>query len=224
MRRLILILALAALAACGRPLTEAETDFATRLFGPGFDPAPVRLSHSGLVGVVEHRFPVRPRTTCRERLSPPPEGAWLTGRTAGVTLWNHVTTRETLFRPDFTRMPDGRMHLGAAMFLAHELTHVWQWQNRAVTGYTPMRAGAEHRALTDPYLFNETDNPRFTDYGYEQQASIVEEYVCCMALDPEGARTDRLRRLMAQMKAPGALPAVDIRLPWPDTETRGICN
>ncbi|GAB4259001.1 MAG: hypothetical protein Kow0013_01320 [Pararhodobacter sp.] len=224
MRRLLPILFLAALGACGRPLTPNEADFATRLFGPSFDPAPVRIGTSGLVGLREHRFPARPRTTCRERILPPPEEPWLTGRTAGITLWNHVITRETLARGDYSRMPNGQMHLGAAMFLAHELTHVWQWQNRAVTGYTPMRAGAEHRHGTDPYLFDPSDNARFTDFAYEQQASIVEEYVCCLALDPGGARTGRLRALMAQVMEPGDLPAVEIRLPWSGVERRGICS
>ena len=110
------------------------------------------------------------------------------------------------------------------MFLAHELTHVWQWQNRATTGYSPLRVGSEHWRGTDPYLFDADANPRFLDYGYEQQASLVEEYVCCVTLDPEGARTERLRGLLAQVMVPADLPAVDVRLPWRDAETRGICS
>lgn len=212
------------LAACGRPLTPHETDLAARLFGDTLDPAPVRLHDTSLVGLTEHRFATRPRTTCRERLGPPPTGPFETGRIAGVALGNHLHIRPDVFRPDFTRRADGTLPLAAAMFLAHELTHVWQWQNRALTGYSPLRVGAEHRPGTDPYLFDPQTNAHFLDYGYEQQASLVEEYVCCMALDAEGARTARLHDLLAQVMAPGALPQAPVSLPWDGAETRGICG
>ena len=39
------------LGACGRRLTAPETDLAARLFGPGLDVTPVRLSETGLVGL-----------------------------------------------------------------------------------------------------------------------------------------------------------------------------
>ena len=116
------------------------------------------------------------------------------------------------------------MSLGAAMYLVHELTHVWQWQNRARTGYTPLRVGAEHTRSADPYLFDTDANARFLDYGYEQQASLVEEYLCCQVLDPEGARTGRLHALLSQVMNPGDLPQVGVILPWDGVERRGICG
>lgn len=224
MRLAQVILILSLVAACGRPLTGAESDLASRLFGETLDVSVVRIGANGLVGAQEHRFPMRPRTTCRERLSPPSDEAWLTGRTAGIALFNTVQVRRDVARPDFSRTPDGQMHLGAAMFLVHELTHVWQWQNRDVTGYSPWGVAREHEAGADPYLFDADANPRFLDYGYEQQASLVEEYVCCQALDPEGARTARLRRLLAQVMEPDVLPDVDVMLPWDGVQTRGICS
>ena len=117
------------------------------------------------------------------------------------------------------------MGLIEAMFFAHEITHVWQWQNRSVTGYTPFRASREHRVADDPYLFDLTTKTRFLDFSYEQQASIVEEYVCCAALDPGAPRTDRLRQLIG-----GAMPLQslkiprNVRLPWDGAETEGICR
>lgn len=224
MRNALILLILFGLVACGRPLTPHEVDLAGRLFGDGLDTAQVRLGSSGLIGLREHRFRARPQTTCRERIVPPPESAWLTGRTAGVTLWNHVTVRDTLMREDFARLPDGTLPLGVAMFLAHELTHVWQWQNRALTGYSPLRVGLEHQASVDPYLFDPGANPRFVDFGYEQQASLVEEYVCCMALDPQGRRTQRLHALLSQVMTPGDLPDWPVRIPWRGAQTRGICS
>lgn len=224
MRTPFLILACLTLAACGRPLTEHEADLAARLFGDSLQIEQVRLGSSGLIGLREHRFRARPQTTCRERIVPPPEDAWLTGRTAGVTLWNHVTVRENLMREDFARLPDGSMPLGVAMFFAHEITHVWQWQNRDVTGYSPLRVGLEHQPGADPYLFETDANALFTDYGYEQQASLVEEYVCCASLDPEGARTQRLLALISQVMPVGDLPDWPVRIPWQDAQIGGICG
>lgn len=219
-----LLLIVALLTACGRELTPAETDFATRLFGEGLDTTQVRLVRNGLVGLRERSFRARPQTTCRERIVPPPETEWLTGSTAGIAFWNHLHIRANIYAQDFTRDDAGRMRLGEAMFLAHELTHVWQWQNRAQTGYSPIRGGLEQVSHQDPYLFDERANPQFLDYGYEQQASLVEEYVCCLAVDPQGARTGRLHALLAQVMEPGALPQVEIVRPWPSLPHAGACH
>lgn len=220
MRALILILLLAA---CGRPLTGPETELAGRLFGETLDVAPVRLVENGFVGITSRTFATRPRTTCRERLLPPPAGPTETGRTAGVALGNAIHIRPRVHRPDFARNRDGSVTLAAAMFLAHELTHAWQWQNRDRTGFTPLRAGGEHRRGADPYLFEVDGETRFLDYGFEQQASIVEEYVCCATLDPGGARTGRLRALLRQEMPLQSLPRAEVRLPWDGAQTRGIC-
>lgn len=213
-----------AVTACGRPLTGNESELASRLFGADLNTARVRLGATGLIGLRTSHFPARPRTSCRERLVPPPEGAWQTGRTAGVVLGNRVMVRANLMRGDFARLPDGTMALGVAMFLAHELTHVWQWQNRALTGYSPWRVSTEHRSGHDPYLFDTRSNAGFLDFGYEQQASLVEEYVCCAALDPQGARTRRLHELLAQVMPVAAVPDWPVRIPWQGAQTRGICT
>jgi hypothetical protein len=110
-------------------------------------------------------------------------------RTAGIVLFNTLHVRPEYHLPDYVTPREGRRSLAAAMFFAHEMTHVWQWQNRAVTGYHPFRAFSEHARIEDPYLFDPREDRRFLDYGYEVQASLVEEYVCCRAVDPRGART-----------------------------------
>tara|TARA_R110002072_G_scaffold9552_5_gene46180 strand:+ start:225 stop:911 length:687 start_codon:yes stop_codon:yes gene_type:complete len=211
------------LSGCGRALTANETELASRLFGSGFDATQARIGSSGLIGLRETRFRARPQVTCRERIVPPPEGEWLTGRTAGVTLWNRVTVRDDLMREDFVRLPDGSLPLGVAMFFAHEMTHVWQWQNRDITGFSPLRVGLEHKPGVDPYLFDAQSGPDFAEFGYEQQASMVEEYVCCAALDPDGPRTQRLQALLSQVMAPGDLPDWPVRIPWRDARLDGIC-
>ena len=87
---------------------------------------------------------------------------------------------------------------------------------------------SEHEFGKDPYLITLDDNRRFLDFPFEQQGAIVEEYVCCRMLDPEGARTKRLHALLS-----GAFPVsdlgkrlsgVEVRIPWKDAETEGICG
>jgi hypothetical protein len=227
MRMLILLCLTLTLAACGRPLTQAEAAYMAALQGDTFDPAPVRITENPFVGLVTLRYPARPQTTCRERVSPPPDTPIVEGRVAGMVLFNTLHVREDVFVPDYARMPDGRHHLYAAMFFAHEMTHIWQWQNRALTGYHPLRAAQEHARIDDPYLFDPDATQPFLSYGYEAQASLVEEYVCCRAVDPRGARTARLERLIGEVMpvTPWQTRADQAAtyLPWDGIEG-GLCS
>lgn len=223
MRGLVLVLML--LAACGRPLTAPETELAASLFGPTLDVGQVRLVRSGLVGATWRTYPARPRLTCRERIAPPRRDATFTARPAAIALWNRVHFRADVALAEYVGRHEGGPNLAAAMFLAHELTHVWQWQNRALTGYSPWRAATEHFGAADPYLFDGAGAAGFLDHGFEQQASIVEEYLCCRTLDPAGARTARLDGLLRPVLPLPPLPEAPqpARLPWDGAETRGIC-
>jgi hypothetical protein len=228
LRLLLALLALLAVASCGRPLTPAEDELMLGLQGETFDPKPVRISRNRLVGIFEKTYATRPRNTCRERIQPPPDGPTFTGSTAGITLFQHLHTRPDYYLKDYVARPDGALNLAAAMFFAHEMTHVWQWQNREITGYHPFRAFAEQWTTKDPYLFDGDSEQRFLDYGYEQQASLVEEYVCCRALDPGGDRTHRLERLLRQnMPLASRIDGLDglrVVVPWKGLERRGICS
>lgn len=217
---------LLALASCGRALTGAEAELASALFGPTLDPAPVRLVSNGLVGATWRTYPVRPRLSCRERIAPPRPGAVFTARPGAIALWQRVQFRPDVYRPDYAARHEGHRNLAAAMFLAHELTHVWQWQNRRATGYTPWRAAREHLGAEDPYLFGEANGRGFLDYGYEQQAGMVEEYLCCRTLDPQGARTRRLDALLRGHLPLAPLPdgPETVWLPRGGEDPRGICS
>ena len=215
-------------ASCGRLLTPAEREFMRGLQGESFNPGPVRIARNPLVGISEKTYPARPRKTCRERIQPPSDAPTFTGSTAGIVLFQHLHTSPGHYLKDYVARPDGALNLAAAMFFAHEMTHVWQWQNRDVTGYHPFRAFAEYWNIGDPYLFDSDSRHRFLDYGYEQQASLVEEYVCCRALDPGGERTARLERLLRQNMplAPriDRLDGLVTLVPWDGVERHGICS
>ncbi|HBS50422.1 MAG TPA: hypothetical protein DEA05_10220 [Rhodobacteraceae bacterium] len=226
MLRVLLILALA-LTGCGRPLTEGEAALARNLHGDSLDLDRVRLADGALVGSVTFRRPARPRVTCRERILPPPEGEIVTTSPAAVTLFNRVHFTEDWYLDDYAPGYPERLFLVRAMLLAHELTHVWQWQNRARTGYHPLKAAVEHR-VADPYLFDlDAGTPDFLAFGYEQQGAIVEEYVCCRALAPGAARTERLHAMLSEAMPVAPLPQAreaDVYLPWAGAELRGICD
>jgi hypothetical protein len=225
MIRLFLILLL--LASCGRPLTVNERAFLDSIHGDTLDMNAVRLHNGSPTRAVTFRRKPRPRTTCRELILPPARDEIVTTKPAAVALFNTILFDKDWYLEDYLPEYPDAIGLVAGMLLAHELTHVWQWQNRASTGYSPLRAASEHTVSDDPYLF-EIDTPRkFSEFGYEQQGSIVEEFVCCRALAPQAPRTKRLHALISQVMPVAPLPArpqSDVRLPWDGVQIKGICG
>ncbi len=222
------ILLCLALTACGRPLTESERAFLGETL-PQLQVDRVRIVENPLVGLRSYTRPTRPQTTCRERIFPPPTAPTVQTSTAGMVLFNHVWVAPGYHLQDYVAEYPARMNLVAAMYFAHEMTHVWQWQQRQRTGYHPLRGASEHWVSDDPYLFDPNEENRdFLDYGYEQQASLVEEYLCCQALDPSGVRTGRLEAILqpyldlTPMRARISEP--DVLIPWDGAVTQGICS
>ncbi|MFO6463033.1 hypothetical protein ACK8OR_01460 [Jannaschia sp. KMU-145] len=210
------------LAACGRGLTPAEVALLQPLHGATLDTGAVRIVRAPGLGAFPITYDARPRTTCRERIGPPPARARITARTGGLVLFETLLLRPDLARSDFAGAP---LDLSLAMFLAHEMTHVWQWQNRAWTGYHPARAFTEQVTIDDPYLLDPDPTRGFLAHGYEQQASLVEEYLCCATLDPTGGRTVRLHALLREVM-PVADPATfprRVTVPWAE-DLDGICS
>lgn len=222
------LIALAFLAACAsRSLTPAERAFTDTVMGPELNVDEVRLVKGAVVGLVPVTVNPRPRTTCRERLFPEltePVEAVFPAFARGPTVYY---TR-SFWSQDFLKGYPEALDLEQAMRLAHELTHVWQWQQRKKTGYHPFAAALEHVGTADPYLIEIDEELEFSDYGWEQQGSIVEEFVCCRALDPEGARTRQLTELVREVfpaaaRDDGVAPG-RTRIPWNGAEIRGICS
>ncbi|WP_299282612.1 hypothetical protein [uncultured Tateyamaria sp.] len=223
--RAFLILTL--LVSCGRPLTETERAFSATIHGDALNVDKVRIVDGAPTRAVTFRRKARPRTTCRELILPPPTSEIVTAKPAAVALWRTVLFDEDWYLDDYVPDYPDEINLIAAMLLAHELTHVWQWQNRKTTGYSPLRAAREHQIGADPYLFDIAEDRVFGDFGFEQQGSIVEEFVCCRALAPQAPRTKRLHALIARAMPVAPLPQSrqqDVRLPWDGVELDGICG
>ena len=225
--RFFVIACLVVLSACGRPLTQNEAAFAQMMHGDTLDINRVRVVHGAPTRAVTFRREPRPRTTCRERILPPVEAKIVTAKPAAMSLYNHVLFDRDWYLEDYLPDYPDRVGLVAAMLFAHEITHVWQWQNRKKTGYSPWRAAFEHRGSNDPYLFDLNQSPAFGAFGFEQQGAIVEEYVCCRALDPTAPRTARLHAMLSDVMPVAPLPsgrAFAVGLPWDGVEIDQICR
>ena len=223
--RVTLLLSLLLLISCGRPLTEAEKSFTHQLFGDTANTNQIRFHDGALVGKVTYTRQKRPQLACRERIWPEPKVEKVTVAPAAITLYNTIFYSKDFYTNDYFPDYPSRLHLFAAMLFAHEMTHVWQWQNRAKTGYTPLKAAREHDFKDDPYLYDISTKTRFLDFAYEQQASIVEEYVCCTALDPQAPRTARLRALLEGAFPIGTLHIPnEIKVPFDGARRPGICR
>ena len=108
---------------------------------------------------------------------------------------NRIHFETGLYSSDMvTEWPD-RLRIPQALVFAHEMVHVWQWQNREVTGYSPGRAVAESINLADPY-FSEGSGTFFS-FGFEQQAAIFEDYLCFAFANPDHPRRQELREVLA---------------------------
>ncbi|MEO0484721.1 MAG: hypothetical protein AAF092_02280 [Pseudomonadota bacterium] len=220
MRALILLVLLAA---CGRPLTMNEAALVDDLFGPSLDTQKIRLVGHAPLGSIDVTLPPRPRVTCQERVLPARTGP-VTLNPAALVAFNRVFLSESWSLKDFVPGYPEAVNLYDVLLFAHEMTHVWQWQNRDRTGYHPLKAAAEHVRLDDPYLFDPGDTQPFLSYGYEQQASLVAEYTCCALLDPMGARTERLKALISQDIPLGPLPPAQTFIAWPGAPRSGLCS
>ncbi|WP_170784055.1 hypothetical protein [Ruegeria lacuscaerulensis] len=228
MLRLILMTSALLLTSCGRPLTDQEVAFASAIQGDTLDVGTVRLVKGAPVAPITFYRKERPRLACRERILPPQEEGVVTAKPAAVALFNKVYFTQDWYLEDYMSDFPEEMNLIAAMLLAHELTHVWQWQNRKTTGYHPLRAAAEHGGNKDPYLFDLATSSDFLSYGFEQQGAIVEEYVCCRALDPTAPRTERLHEMLGAHFDLAPLPSERaeraVVIPWSEAKIGGICR
>ena len=225
MRALFALLALMILAACGRPLAPAERAFLANLHGADMDLSRVRI-HDGFPSP-ETTVPTQPRITCQSRLYPPITAPSFQGSAPAMTLWNTILVRRDWYAKDMTGAYPRVLDLPSAMILAHETLHVWQWQHRAQTGYTPLRAAMEHFGSRDPYLFDPNSDADFRDFSYEQQGAVIEEYLCCRTLAPTAPRTLRLHRMIGRVLplTPISQPLAEhVLLPWKGVKLKGICD
>ncbi len=205
--RLLLSLLLV-LAACSRPLTEVEIQFATDLFGDTLNVEKVRVAHGLGLTPPPRLVPSSVRKLRGTEHAcvrvPQPGGAQ---PAQAFALRNGVFFSSALYSSDMALTWPRGLRFPQALIFAHELTHVWQWQNRAMTGYSPWRAIRESLRLSDPYFSANGEAPVFFQFGFEQQAAIVEDFVCFTIANPSHPRRTELRALLAPILPVAAFEA-----------------
>lgn len=192
------------LAACARPLTSNETLAAKALFGDTLDAEAVTVRAGvGILPLPREPRPA-PDAEARPAVSPPPglcDRKQSTQRywtwPAAFVLNNDVFFSYDYYPHDAFRGFPRSVPYPASVIMAHELVHVWQWQNRAITNYSPTRAGGETVENVDPYWFADADATEFLSYGYEQQGALVQDFVCYAIFD---SANPRLRELAAILR------------------------
>lgn len=195
--RVGIILLVLTLAACARPLTDAENQLARDVFGPTLDTSKVFVAHGA--GILP---PSKTRVTKVTRVQGTdqacvrvPQPLATRQPSQAFAIANRMHFHTGLYSSDMVLDWPKALRFPHALVFAHELTHVWQWQNRKRTGYTPFRAGLESLQLIDPYFVPPGEAPFFS-FGYEQQAAIVEDYLCFVFANPNHPRRAELRAIL----------------------------
>ncbi|MFX0540427.1 hypothetical protein ACEWPM_001670 [Roseovarius sp. S4756] len=196
-------LLIASLSGCTRPLTENERRFAADVIGPTLDVDAVRVARgfsplppARQVPDTSDLYPVIAENTVTglcTRAAPEPRS----GPPPGWALWNRVHFSREFYRADLAPAWPVAARFPQALVFAHELVHVWQWQNRDITGYRPTRAALESLMNMDPYFYMPGEDAGFLDFGYEQQGALLEDYLCHALYDPAAPRRAELRPLLA---------------------------
>lgn len=182
---------------CGRPLTESEVALGQDIFGDSIAFEDVRIVKDFGLTPPPNRARVtvdlrRPAEDPCVRVPSPPRNA----APPGFAVGNVIFLSDGFYSVDSGFLWPEAVRLPHTLIFAHELVHVWQWQNRERTGYAPWRALAEGIGA-DAYFYRPDDGEQFLGFGYEQQASIVEDYLCYLILDPSDPEIDELRSLVA---------------------------
>lgn len=193
---------------CARTLTPNETIFAKNLFGDTLEIEGIEvLAGAGVLPLprdypalrdpsepVEAAPPPRkaPDDLCVRKPSPRRYWDW----PAAFVLDDNIYFSYRWYPEDaFAGLPDSALY-PVAPIMAHELVHVWQWQNRARTNYSPLVSAGESIEAKDPYFWVPEAGREFLTYGYEQQAAMVEDFVCYVLFDPKDAKVDELADIL----------------------------
>lgn len=133
-----------------RRLTEGEVILAKQLFGNTINYAAIELHHDTL-----YRF-------------------GLQNKNRAVAYFNKISFPGTAYSDDFSKDPDP---VKQSVFI-HELVHTWQQQNDVL--HVPWSFALEnlkhHFNYQQSYLYKLDADKDLTDYGFEQQAAMIQDY------------------------------------------------
>ena len=186
-----------ALAACSRPMTDGEITYGSQYFTQNLAFEDVRFSGNEARGrrVAKQQLERELGTAAgsasenSQKIASLPS---LFGADA-LVVGNTVFFDREYYSSDISQSPIN----SDRWLMAHELTHVWQYQNRDMTGYSFAKVVSEHvRFGDDVYDYTLVNGKRFTDYRFEQQGKIVECYAMLKEVSPNGANTRKHEKLI----------------------------
>ena len=97
---------------------------------------------------------------------------------APIATDNAVTLENTIHFPSSGYQSDfSKANLTDQAWLAHEMTHVYQYQNNPNYSW---RKAAMEGTRSDTYKYSLSEHGCFNDYRYEQQAAIVADYYAAL--------------------------------------------
>lgn len=133
-----------------RPLTQGEIALAKTVFGDSIDYAAVRLHD--------------------RRILPP----GLQDKHQAVAKGNDISFPRNAYNEDFANEKDA---FKQSVFI-HELVHVWQHQNRVLN---TLREAVRETLKSKfnywkSYLYKLDAHPDLVQYGFEQQAAMIQDY------------------------------------------------
>lgn len=198
------------LSACGRPLTVNEAAFLGGVQNTHLDYRPVRVVKGLGLGIERARAAgelAQPVDTGAEGglTDPAALEAVIRGRAEALVLGNRIFYAAASYQDDFLPRWPGEIDISDAALLAHEITHVWQAQNRAVTGYSLAKALGEHLRHDDPYAYDLEPGKGFLEYRFEQQGRIVQDYVMLLYSNPHDPKFPALEGLVREVFPTGEL-------------------
>lgn len=141
------------LSGCARPLSVGEVVLATEFFGNSIDYEKVRVKKGGPANVFTEF--------------------------GATVLGNKMYFHSDIYADDFSKT----IYADDRMLLMHELTHVWQYQNRELNGgnlpYTWILGANEHaKHGKEVYSYPQLRGDEcFDRFRFEQQGAIMQAYV-----------------------------------------------
>lgn len=203
-----LLCAVIGLSACGRPMTDGEALYAQSILTSGIALETARFSGSENLRFRRAIRQLSKEGEIEELSQDLSEGSFeedkallasalpeLFGAPA-MAVGNTVFFSRDRYVDDFSTTP----FRDDLWLMAHELVHVWQWQNRNEVGYSFSRIVSEHLKYGDAvYDYQLETGKAFTDYRFEQQGAIVECYAQLLETQPNATITEHHARLIAQV-------------------------
>jgi hypothetical protein len=185
--------------ACDREMTTGEVAYSEQIFTKGLAFQEVRVSGRKergarkLEALLEENLQQIQALSRREESAEKMKSSLfsLLGADA-ITIGNSIYFSKDFYTEDFATSTDDSRWL-----LAHELTHVWQWQNRGSTGYSFAKVISEHLKYgDDAYRYRLVAGKKFSEYRFEQQGQIIQCYAMYKRTRPNAPLTAQHQKII----------------------------